>query len=401
MALDFPDRPAIGDAHRGGVPAFIYEWDGRVWKRGKGLQPPRLDFLIPPAAMSGDPPITVTAIGTRFLPDSVIVWDGTPAPTTYVSDTELTTEVDLNHAVGEVPVTVDVNGTLIAPALAFMFSAQPPPMLTAIAPTTGVQGQAPITIALTGTLFRADSEVYVDNILVPFTFVSETSITGVTLTAPPKGNSKITSAVRVANDGASSSVITFTWGRITVTDVSPSIGLMNEPLTLTVTGSNFTDGDEIVVAGVAWPTTVVSSTQLTAEVTPPYLTVQNPPVLSQPAMVNVTNSASPNLSMTLTETRFTIRSMYPDFFSNFVPLEYDVEIWGWGPLTDGYSVAYIYDEAAATQVVLNGVGTEFIIKFDIEPLRPAGDEWVTVRVLNGGKHWSTNSWSYYCDMDIG
>lgn len=55
---------------------------------------PTLDSLSPHSAVSGDPnDIVMSAIGTGFTADSIIVFNGHPEPTTFVSDTELTTGV--------------------------------------------------------------------------------------------------------------------------------------------------------------------------------------------------------------------------------------------------------------------------------------------------------------------
>jgi hypothetical protein len=55
---------------------------------------PELDSLSPDTAVSGDATdITMSVIGSGFTPDSIIVFNGNPEPTTMVSDTELTTGV--------------------------------------------------------------------------------------------------------------------------------------------------------------------------------------------------------------------------------------------------------------------------------------------------------------------
>ena len=47
--------------------------------------------------------------------------------------------------------------------------------------------------------------------------------------------------------------------------------------------------------------------------------------------------------------------------------------------------------------MLNAVGTEFILIFDIEPVRPPNDKYVEIKVLNKGLHWSVNSWNYWIE----
>jgi len=45
------------------------------------------------------------------------------------------------------------------------------------------------------------------------------------------------------------------------------------------------------------------------------------------------------------------------------------------------------------------VGTELILVFDINP-PPETDKYCQITVLNKGKHWSVNSWSFWVE-DIG
>jgi hypothetical protein len=55
---------------------------------------PTLTSLSPDTAVAGAPDdIVMSAIGTGFTPDSIIVFNGYPEPTTFVSDTEITTGV--------------------------------------------------------------------------------------------------------------------------------------------------------------------------------------------------------------------------------------------------------------------------------------------------------------------
>jgi hypothetical protein len=55
--------------------------------------PPALTSLSPDTAVSGDPDLTLSCIGTGFDADTVIEFGGYDAATTFVSDTEVTTEI--------------------------------------------------------------------------------------------------------------------------------------------------------------------------------------------------------------------------------------------------------------------------------------------------------------------
>jgi hypothetical protein len=70
--------------------------------------PPVLTQLAPATAALGSPNFTLQVIGTGFQPSDVILWNGAPEPTTVVSDTELTTLVNMASAQAEVTLPVSV-----------------------------------------------------------------------------------------------------------------------------------------------------------------------------------------------------------------------------------------------------------------------------------------------------
>jgi len=81
------------------------------------LEPPTITTLVPATAALGDPDVTLQVIGTGFGADSVIVWNGTDAPTTVVSATEVTTVLPMATATaGAFPVQVRTGGNLSTPA---------------------------------------------------------------------------------------------------------------------------------------------------------------------------------------------------------------------------------------------------------------------------------------------
>jgi hypothetical protein len=85
---------------------------------------PTVSSLTPNSAEIGDPSFTIHVHGTNFKPDSVIVFAGQDEPTTFVSETELTTGVNMSVWLGPdvLPVTVrNANGVQADP-LMFTFS---------------------------------------------------------------------------------------------------------------------------------------------------------------------------------------------------------------------------------------------------------------------------------------
>jgi len=72
------------------------------------LLDPTVTSLNPATAVVGAPNFTVHVIGTQFDPLAVILWNGSPEPTTRVSATELTTEVNMASVTGAYTVQVGV-----------------------------------------------------------------------------------------------------------------------------------------------------------------------------------------------------------------------------------------------------------------------------------------------------
>jgi hypothetical protein len=71
-------------------------------------EPAVLTSITPDTAVIGDPDLTLSAIGTGFTAESVIVFNGGDEPTTFVSATEVTTGVKPSTATtaGAYPVFV-------------------------------------------------------------------------------------------------------------------------------------------------------------------------------------------------------------------------------------------------------------------------------------------------------
>lgn len=71
-------------------------------------QNPSIITLSPNIVAAGGPTFTLTINGTNFQPDSEVNFYSHPVPTTFVSDTQLTAEIDESLIVipGKKPVTV-------------------------------------------------------------------------------------------------------------------------------------------------------------------------------------------------------------------------------------------------------------------------------------------------------
>jgi hypothetical protein len=103
-------------------------WSNVVAVREEGAEgggtAPVLSALNPATAVLGSANFTLSCIGEGFTPDAVIAFNGLDEPTTVVSETEVTTGVDMSvwAAPATVPVTVRTAAGESAP-LTFEFTA--------------------------------------------------------------------------------------------------------------------------------------------------------------------------------------------------------------------------------------------------------------------------------------
>lgn len=85
-----------------------------------GYKPlPEITSLNPSSATLGGQSFVLHVMGKNFGPNSQIIWNGSEEPTTYVSETELTTLVDMSTAevAAQIPVMIQSGeGVLSAPA---------------------------------------------------------------------------------------------------------------------------------------------------------------------------------------------------------------------------------------------------------------------------------------------
>jgi hypothetical protein len=96
--------------------------------------PPVIVSLDPPSAVLGSPSFTLRVSGTGFTPGSVIMFNGSEEPTTFVSNLEVTTEVDMSTAGVAVAVPVAVlnpDGVLSDP-MNFTFLESAPEILSVV-----------------------------------------------------------------------------------------------------------------------------------------------------------------------------------------------------------------------------------------------------------------------------
>jgi|GEM_PF-1302478 len=232
--------------------------------------------LNPSSTTAGGAGFTITVNGSNFVNGSIVRWNGSDRPTTFVSVNQLTatiTAADIASP-GSVPVTVfnPAPGGGTSNAVFFTVnpvSGNPVPSITSINPTTAVAGGAAFTLTVNGANFVSGAVVRWNGSDRATTFVSATQLTA-SIPASDIAN-PVTASVTVFNPspgGGSSNAVSFTVSAVgnpvpVITALTPaSVPAGNANFTLFVDGSNFVNGSTIYWAGVARPTSFVSSTRL-------------------------------------------------------------------------------------------------------------------------------------------
>jgi len=220
--------------------------------------------------------------------------NGVSVPTTYVSATQLTAVVPASSLViGTMLQVAVLNGTSSSANGGSAISLEVDnlaPVIAGFSPTGFLAGAAPVTISVTGSGFIPATVIQVNGNIRSTTYVSATQVNA-TLTANDLANPGSLALVAVnpapgggTSAGASLPVSNPMPGAISITPSSVAAG-KTTTTTVTVMGTNLISGSVAQVNGSARPTVVVSSTQLSFQ-----LTVADQAAAGQ-LQVNVVNPA--------------------------------------------------------------------------------------------------------------
>jgi len=247
------------------------------WTGGGGTTPP-VDPLapyifcpsIPSTALAGSPDAPVQITGQN-IPAGVTVKMGADTITpTSVSATSISFLAPhaAQAAAGVETIQVFDGATAIPQTCQFTYTAAPKLTVTCpLVPISAVCGSPDIPVDVKGTNFTATSEVRVDGVAVPTTFVSPTLLRFTAAASTELTPRRITVG---AQEGAVVATATCPFDFLqsvlvpTISYIWPDmIGRSNPGELVTITGTNF-DATSVVMRGVQpLPTTFVNATTLT------------------------------------------------------------------------------------------------------------------------------------------
>lgn len=234
---------------------------------------PILRNISPSAVVAGSSAPTITLNGTNFFNDSQVAINGSTRTTTFVSGTQLNVQLNTNDVAqpGSQPLTV-VNSsegpwTSNKINLSIVNSV---PSLASISPSSVVAGGSGFTLTANGNGFVSSSVIQVNGASRPSNFVSGSQLTTMMSASDIAvgGYLSITVATPAPGGGTSASVtLTVNNPVPAISNVSPSLVIATSSnYTLTINGSGFNQSSIVNVDGKPVSTTLVSPTQLRAQV---------------------------------------------------------------------------------------------------------------------------------------
>ncbi len=225
--------------------------------------------LSPSSAYAGAQSFTLSVNGSTLTPQSTVLWNGNSQPTTFVNSSQVTAQISAADIVtaGNAAVSVSdpVNGTTNTET----FTIKPSPLtLTVLTPATINVGSPAFTLMLTGSVFTSQSTVLWNGSPQPTTFVSATQLTAQIPASEITTTGSDTVSVSDPTYGTSNS-LTFVVvpTPLALNSLSPSTVTVGGPsFMLTVLGTAFTGTSVVEWNGAALATTLISSTELIAQV---------------------------------------------------------------------------------------------------------------------------------------
>lgn len=229
--------------------------------------------LVPLSTIVGGGAFTLTVEGTDFVSNSIVRWNGSDRPTTFISRTQLTAQIPA----GDITQAGTANITVFNPApgggtsTPLVFSINNPlPAITSLDPPATPAAGPAFTLTVNGTNFVAGSTVRWNGSNRQTTFVSNTQLRADIPASDILSSTAVEVAVfNPAPGGGLSAAATFT-----VTNPVPSLASLTPSsaiagggsFTLTLSGMRFIPGAEVFWGDEKRPTTLIDGQTLRAEI---------------------------------------------------------------------------------------------------------------------------------------
>jgi hypothetical protein len=242
-----------------------------------GPQTVTISALTPSTVVEGGPAFTLTIDGGNFVSGAVVLWNGAPRPTTFISANRLTADLSAADvaAAGSFVVTVRNPDLRVSNAVPLTVTAAPTLLVSFTSPDEGVtvSGSVLVRVEETGAVYTPIAfTVTLDGNFMAGVSGSATSL-GVFWDTWKYPNGAHTLAVTVRDNAGRTATAT---RHVTVagstapiaTALTPASAPAGGPaFTLTVDGTGFVSGGVVTWNGSVRTTTFVSATRVTASIT--------------------------------------------------------------------------------------------------------------------------------------
>lgn len=240
---------------------------------------PMISSLSPPSTIATAVAFTLQVNGSNFVPGSTVYFGGQARSTAYVSSAQLNAGILASDINNDGPAIVFVFNPLPgggpSNSIAFPVSALAP-IVSTLKPSTTMAGGPLFDLDVLGSNFVTDSAVYFNGTAVTVLYDSPIALTAIIPAADimTQGTATIsvtTPANGISGSGGTSNTVTLTISppevHPAVTSISPTSAAGGGPaFTLTVNGSGFVQSSQVTFNQANVPTTLVSSSQLTAAI---------------------------------------------------------------------------------------------------------------------------------------
>lgn len=242
-----------------------------TFERARTRNPaPSVRALEPAAVVTGAAELDLRVLGAAFVSGARVRIDGQPLATTRLSSTELTAVLPpwLMRSARTAFLTVENPEPHLGTSAATPFVVQhPTPTITAIAPSSVVEGAALLRLTIDGDGFVPGARVTFAGAALATTFESATTLTALLpATASSRAGWYDVQVENAAPHAGPSAARTFVVEHATptLTGLSPSEVTLGDDVALTLDGAGFVPGVVVTCDGATLATTFVSATELIA-----------------------------------------------------------------------------------------------------------------------------------------
>jgi YVTN family beta-propeller protein len=235
---------------------------------------PTISALSPSSAQVGSPALALTVAGTKFVPSSMVTWNGVSLTSTVNTTTQITATVPANLLAATGIATVQVIDpspiSLQSNSLSFNVTV-PVPTITSVSPATAVVGSGDTSITLTGQNYVSGSVVLAGTTQLTTTFVSSTSLLA---TLPSSLLAQIATLSLTVSNPAPQAATSQAFSFSVTAAPTPSISTLTPSNTtegapsfdMTITGQSLAQGAVVQFNGATLTPFTQTSTMLTVTV---------------------------------------------------------------------------------------------------------------------------------------